>query len=213
MPNSAQSIVVASSDKAYGTSEALPYLEDFPLKGEGPYDVSKSCTDLISQSFGLTYRLPVVVARCGNIYGPGDLNWSRIIPGTIKSLLNMQIPELRSDGKSTRDYIFVEDVVEGYLVLAERNYGGGIVPGAAYNFSNEEALTVREVYSAICEEIVGEQVEPIVRNNTSSEITHQHLSSLKAKFDLNWKAKFAIDIGLKQTIPWYKSILELDKTN
>jgi CDP-glucose 4,6-dehydratase len=208
LPNLVQSVVVASSDKAYGTSKVLPYLEDFPLKGEGPYDVSKSCTDLIAQSYGFTYRLPVVVARCGNIYGPGDLNWSRIIPGTIKSLFDNQIPQLRSDGKSTRDYIFVEDVVDAYLLLAEKNNGGVVVPGTAYNFSNDEALTVREVYNAICKELVGKIVEPVVKNNTLSEIPHQHLSSLKAKKDLDWKAQYDIANGLARTIPWYKLILE-----
>ena len=116
---SVKSVVVASSDKAYGSSETLPYLENFPLHGDGPYDVSKSCTDLIAQSYGSTYGIPVTVARCGNIYGGGDLNWSRIIPGSIRDLINEKRPVLRSDGTFVRDYVHVDDIVSAYLKLSE----------------------------------------------------------------------------------------------
>jgi CDP-glucose 4,6-dehydratase len=145
-----KSVVVASSDKAYGTSDVLPYLEGFSLHGEGPYDVSKSCTDLIAQSYGKTYKLPVTVARCGNIYGGGDLNWSRIIPGTIRSLIQGAQPEIRSDGSFIRDYVYVMDIVDAYIHLAVETEKGKI-NGEAFNFSRDEPLSVMDLYKQICQ--------------------------------------------------------------
>ena len=206
LPNLVESVVVASSDKAYGSSKNLPYVEDHPLKGVGPYDVSKSCTDLIAQAYGLTYGLPVTISRCGNIYGGGDLNWSRIIPGTIRSLLNAQQPVLRSNGLYIRDYINVDDVVSAYLLLAEETTSKNL-NGQAFNFSTDIALTVLELYEAICMEAVGRKVEPKILNEATSEIKDQHLDSKKAKHILNWNSKIDLHQGLQSTVKWYKEFL------
>ena len=199
-------VVVASSDKAYGTAMVLPYNESHPLHGDGPYDVSKSCTDLIAQSFAKTYEMPVTIARCGNIYGPGDCNWSRIIPGTIKSLISGVRPILRSDGSHLRDYIFAADVVDAYLLLGEKALG--IRPGEAYNFSNDVAYSVNEIYSKICEVLMSKFVEPTYLHATKNEIQDQHLTSKKANDHFDWKSKYSLAEGLGETIPWYREILQ-----
>ncbi len=199
------SIVVASSDKAYGEAKILPYDESFPLHGDGPYDVSKSCTDLISQSYGKTYNLPVSIARCGNIYGPGDTNWSRIVPGTFHSLLTKQTPVLRSDGTFLRDYIFVKDVVNAYLVLALKQ--ADFAPGEAFNFSHDRAYSVLEIYSEICQVVLQKYLEPVVLNSVTHEIHDQHLTSNKAKEKLGWEAKYSLESGLKESLPWYRELI------
>jgi len=199
------SIVVASSDKAYGEAKILPYDESFPLHGDGPYDVSKSCTDLISQSYGKTYNLPVSIARCGNIYGPGDTNWSRIVPGTFHSLLTKQTPVLRSDGTFLRDYIFVKDVVDAYLVLALKQ--ADLAPGEAFNFSHDRAYSVLEIYSEICEVVLQKYLEPEVLNSVTHEIHDQHLTSTKAKEKLGWEAKYSLESGLRESLPWYRELI------
>ena len=201
-----KSVVVASSDKAYGTSDVLPYLEGFSLHGEGPYDVSKSCTDLISQSYGKTYDLPVTVARCGNIYGGGDLNWSRIIPGTIRSLIQGAQPEIRSDGSFIRDYVFVMDIVDAYIHLAVETEKGRI-NGEAFNFSRDEPLSVMELYKQICHAFNNSYVEPKILNSAKNEIKDQHLDSSKAKRVLGWKSNFTLTDGLTETVNWYKTNL------
>ena len=201
-----KSVVVASSDKAYGTSDVLPYLEGFSLNGEGPYDVSKSCTDLIAQSYGKTYDLPVTVARCGNIYGGGDLNWSRIIPGTIRSLIKEAQPEIRSDGSFIRDYVYVMDIVDAYLHLAIETEKGKI-NGEAFNFSRDEPLSVMVLYKQICHAFNGSFVEPKILNTAKNEIKDQHLDSSKAKKVLGWKSNFTLTEGLTETINWYKTNL------
>jgi len=201
-----QSIVVASSDKAYGPSENLPYIESHALRGEGPYDVSKTCTDLIAQSYGLTYSIPVSIARCGNIYGPGDLNWSRIVPGTIKALFHNETPILRSDGKMIRDYVFIDDIVSAYIALAEQQ--NIIKPGEAFNFSNDLPLSVTEIYNAICLEYTGSVIEPKILNVASYEIIAQNLSSEKAHKILNWYSRYDLSSGLKMTLPWYTNLLK-----
>ena len=201
-----ESILVASSDKAYGASTTLPYLENFPIQGEGPYDVSKSCTDLISQSFGKVFGMPIFIARCGNIYGPGDTNWSRIVPGTFKSLFSSEIPTLRSDGSFTRDYIFVGDVVNAYLTLAKNSKR--MSPGSAYNFSHDSASSVFEIYASICEAATGKYVEPVILNVASHEIHDQHLSSLKAKSDFGWEAFISLAEGLSLTASWYQNMFQ-----
>lgn len=198
-------IVVASSDKAYGTAETLPYTEEFPLHGDGPYDVSKSCTDLLAQSYGFTYQLPVTIARCGNIYGAGDINWSRIVPGTFKSIFMHEQPVLRSDGTFLRDYIYVEDVVDAYLLLAEKSKA--IKPGTAYNFSNDMAYTVDQIYREICEAAVGHYIEPHYLNSAGHEIHDQHLSSENAFKDFGWRSTSTLESGLKQTSLWYQAII------
>ena len=201
-----KSVVVASSDKAYGESENLPYTEDQALHGDGPYDVSKSCTDLLAQSYGNTYNLPITIARCGNIYGGGDLNWSRIVPGTIRDLVAGRQPVLRSDGTFVRDYVHVDDVVSGYLKLAEVSQSKNI-NGEAYNFSRDEPLNVMELYKQICLATLGKFVEPKILNTAKSEIKDQHLNSAKAKNALGWSSQVSLESGLARTVAWYKQYL------
>jgi CDP-glucose 4,6-dehydratase len=201
-----KAVVVASSDKAYGESDNLPYTEEQALHGDGPYDVSKSCTDLLAQSYGNTYDLPITVARCGNIYGGGDLNWSRIVPGTIRDLVAGRQPVLRSDGTFVRDYVHVDDVVSGYLQLAQVSQSKDL-NGEAYNFSRDEPLSVMELYKQICQSTVGEYVEPKVLNKAKSEIKDQHLNSAKAKESLGWASNVSLESGLVRTVDWYKQYL------
>ncbi|MEI6514055.1 MAG: NAD-dependent epimerase/dehydratase family protein [bacterium] len=201
-----KAVVVASSDKAYGSSRNLPYLEDHPLHGDGPYDVSKSCTDLLAQSYGNTYGLPVTVARCGNIYGGGDLNWSRIVPGTIRDLVLKKQPVLRSDGTFIRDYVHVDDVISGYMKLAEVSQEKKL-NGEAFNFSRNEPLSVKALYEFICQATVGNYVEPLILNTAKSEIKDQHLNSTKAKTALGWSSSVSITDGLTKTVDWYRKYL------
>ena len=199
-------IVVASSDKAYGEHKQLPYNEDAPLTGRHPYDVSKSCADLIAQSYAATYDLPVAVTRCGNFYGGGDLNWNRIVPGTIRSVLRGQRPVIRSDGKFVRDYFYVEDGAAANLVLAEQLSRDNRLWGQAFNFSNESQVTVLEVVDRILK-TMGSDFEPDVRNEAVNEIREQYLSAAKAREVLGWKPLFTLDDGLRHTIDWYREFL------
>jgi CDP-glucose 4,6-dehydratase len=202
-------VVVASSDKAYGTSEVLPYTEDMPLHGRAPYEVSKSCTDLISQSYAVTYGVPVTIARCGNIYGGGDLNWSRIIPGTVRSLIRGEQPYIRSDGKAVRDYIHVKDVVAAYLRLAESSDEPGMA-GQAFNFSDESPLTVMEIYGAVCDEFGG-FVEPFIANKAADEIPDQRLDASKARSMLGWRPGLSLAEGMRDTATWYRAYFDADR--
>jgi CDP-glucose 4,6-dehydratase len=204
--NSLETVVVASSDKAYGDQEKLPYTEDMPLQGRNPYDVSKSCCDLLSQSYAKTYKWPVVISRCGNFFGGGDLNFKRIVPGTIRSLYNGTPPVIRSDGKYVRDYIYVKDAVSAYLALAEK-YSPQIA-GEAFNFSNETQLSVLEMVGLIAKLMKRENIKPVVRNEPLNEIRAQHLSAKKAAKMLGWKAKYGLERGLKETVDWYVSGFE-----
>ena len=199
-------IVVASSDKAYGEHKQLPYNEDAPLTGRHPYDVSKSCADLIAQSYAATYDLPVAVTRCGNFYGGGDLNWNRIVPGTIRSVLRGQRPVIRSDGKFVRDYFYVEDGAAANLVLVEQLSRDNRLWGQAFNFSNESQVTVLEVVDRILK-TMGSDFEPDVRNEAVNEIREQYLSAAKAREVLGWKPLFTLDDGLRHTIDWYREFL------
>lgn len=201
-----KSVVVASSDKAYGSSNRLPYLENFPLHGDGPYDVSKSCTDLIAQSYGSTYGVPATIARCGNIYGGGDLNWSRIVPGTIRDLLNNKRPVLRSDGTFVRDYVHVDDVVSAYLMLAEVSQLKNL-NGEAFNFSTDEPLSVLDLYREISMVVAGKYINPEIKNTAKSEIKDQHLDSSKAQSVLGWKSSVDLQSGLEKTLSWYKTYI------
>jgi CDP-glucose 4,6-dehydratase len=198
-------IVIASTDKAYGTQRQLPYTEKAPLQGEHPYDVSKSCADLIARSYFLTYRLPVAVTRCGNLYGAGDLNFNRIIPGTIKSILLDERPVIRSDGTFIRDYLYLQDAVDGYLLLAKK-LNQNNVKGEAFNFSTKNKLRVIDVVNKIIDIMVS-KLKPRILNQASDEIREQYLSSKKAKHILGWEAKYDLEKGLKATIPWYKKII------
>ncbi|MGD1097202.1 MAG: GDP-mannose 4,6-dehydratase [Bryobacteraceae bacterium] len=204
---SVRSIVVASSDKAYGDQEVLPYSEDTPLEGRHPYDVSKSCADLIAQTYGKTFNLPVAITRCGNFYGGGDLNWNRIVPGTIRSALRGERPVIRSDGQFVRDYFYVEDGAAAYMLLAERLAEDRALRGAAFNFSNELRITV----SCLVEKILlrlDSPLRPDIRNEASNEIRHQCLSAEKARKELGWNPLFTVDEGLDHTISWYKDFLQ-----
>ncbi len=199
-------IVTASSDKSYGSQEALPYTEETPLRGRHPYDMSKACADLIAQSYATTYNLPVVVTRCGNFYGGGDLNWNRIVPGTIRSVLRGQSPVIRSDGKYVRDYFYVEDGAAVYAMLAERLAANPELSGQAFNFSNEIQVTVLEMVERILQ-LMNSDLQPEIRNEATNEISHQYLSAELARQTLNWKPMFTLDEGLRRTIDWYKSFL------
>jgi CDP-glucose 4,6-dehydratase len=204
---SVRRVVVASSDKAYGDSQVLPYTEDMPLNGRNPYDVSKSCTDRLALTYAHTYSLPAAVARCGNIYGGGDLNWSRIVPGTIRSLLRGEQPLIRSNGAFVRDYIYVEDVAQAYIRLAECVHRPE-VRGSAFNFSPEQPLAVLEVVDAIRTRMGCKHIEPRVLDVARAEILSQHLSAERAATLLNWRAKYSLLHGLDETIPWYREFLE-----
>jgi len=202
-----KSIVMASSDKAYGDQEILPYDENTPLQGQHPYDVSKSCSDLISQTYAKSYDSPVTVTRCGNFYGGGDLNWNRIVPGTIRSILRGQRPVIRSDGQSIRDYFYVEDGAAVYMLLAQALRERPELSGQAFNFSDELQITVLDLTRRILASM-NSDVEPDVRNEASNEIRHQYLSANKAREVLGWKPLFTLDEGLKNTIDWYSTFLE-----
>jgi CDP-glucose 4,6-dehydratase len=196
-------IVMASSDKAYGDLETLPYTEDMPLKGQHPYDVSKSCADLIGQAYAKTYGLPVCITRCGNFYGGGDLNWNRIVPGTIRSVLRNERPVIRSDGKYVRDYFYVEDGAAAYTLLAEQVATRPELVGESFNFSNELRITVLELVETILS-MMGSNLEPDIRNEVTNEIRCQYLDASKAKTMLNWSPTFTLDEGLRATVQWYE---------
>lgn len=202
-PDLVRRVVVASSDKAYGDSPQLPYLEDMPLRGASPYDVSKSCTDLITQSYAHTYGVPAVIARCGNVFGGGDLNWSRIVPGTLRALLTHERPVLRGDGTHLRDYIFVDDVVDAYLLLGESS-GDLPLAGEAFNFSDERPMSVLDIYRAVCSAAGASGTEPIVLGSADHEIHDQYLSAGKARERLGWKPAFTMEEGLARTVAWYR---------
>lgn len=195
-------VVVASSDKAYGQHEHLPYTEDLPPLGRYPYDVSKSCADLISMSYFHTYQTPVAITRCGNLYGPGDLNFNRLVPGTIRSALAGEAPVIRSDGTFVRDYFFVRDAVEAYLRLAEAMPTDDTV-GQAFNFGTETPLSVLELVDLILRHMGRETPRPVVLNQASHEIPRQFLDCAKARRVLSWQPVFTLEQGLRQTIDWY----------
>jgi CDP-glucose 4,6-dehydratase len=201
-------VVVASSDKAYGSHKNLPYSEDTPLHGLHPYDASKSCADLLAQTYFNTYGLPVCVSRCGNFYGGGDLNFSRIIPGTIRSLIRNERPVIRSDGSFTRDYIYIDDIVAAYLALAEQLERRNIV-GQAFNFGNNSPLSVLEVVDRIIEVSGKKQLQPVILNAVKNEIDNQTLLSKKATDLLGWKAKWAFEDGVRETYSWYSQFFKV----
>lgn len=200
------SIVLASSDKAYGSQQRLPYDEETPLQGSHPYDVSKSCADLLAHTYANTYRTPVAITRCGNFYGGGDLNWNRIVPGTIRSILRGDRPVIRSDGRFIRDYFYVEDGATAYMTLAEALVLQPDLAGAAFNFSNELQVSVLDLVRRILH-LMQSELEPDVRNEASHEILHQYLSASKARRVLGWSPRFDLDEGLQRTIGWYREFL------
>jgi CDP-glucose 4,6-dehydratase len=196
-------IIFASSDKAYGDHEQLPYHEEIALQGRNPYDVSKSCGDLIAQSYAKSYGLPVAITRCGNFFGGGDLNWNRIVPGTIRSVLFGQSPVIRSDGSFVRDYLYVEDGAAAYILLAEKLAEDPCLRGRAFNFSNELRITVLDLVRQILD-LMGSKLVPDVRNEAQNEIRNQYLSAAKAREELGWKTQFVLDDALRKTIDWYR---------
>ncbi len=200
---SVKQIVIASSDKAYGDQETLPYNESTPLQGQHPYDVSKSAADLIANTYAVSFDLPVAITRCGNFYGGGDLNWNRIIPGTIRSILRGQNPIIRSDGKYIRDYFYVEDGAAAYMLLAEKLKEYPELKGEAFNFSNEIQVTVSEMVESILK-LMNSNLEPEIHNEVQNEIRHQYLSAEKARRVLHWHPLFSLDEGLRKTIEWYR---------
>jgi len=202
-----QRIVVASSDKAYGEHPTLPYTEDAPLIGRFPYDVSKSCADLITLSYFHSYRLPVAVTRCGNLYGGGDLNWNRLIPGTIRAVLKGDAPVIRSDGTYVRDYFFVRDAVEAYLQLAERVPEDGFI-GEAFNFGTETPLSVTQMAGEILRVMGREELPLTILNQATNEISRQYLDCAKARARMQWAPHWTLDAALRETVAWYRDYFE-----
>lgn len=199
-------VVIASSDKAYGEATVLPYTEDMPAAGRHPYDVSKSCTDLLAMATARSYGLNLAIARCGNIYGRGDLNWSRVVPGTLRLALEGKPPVLRSDGTLTRDYVYLEDVATAYLDLAEACPREG-VRGEAFNFGPERPLSVLEIVRATLAAVGRPDLEPVIQGGARGEIQDQYLSAEKAGRVLGWRPSFTLEQGLAETAAWYRDFL------
>lgn len=204
-----QRVVIASSDKAYGTKHELPYKESMPLEGKYPYEVSKSCADLISQSYFHSYGLPVAIARCGNVYGGGDLNWSRIVPGAIRAAIQQNPLKIRSDGRYVRDYIYVKDVVAGYLKLAEK-IDDEHVRGAAFNFGPGRGISVLDMIERI-EDSMDQEIEKHILDIAEGEIFEQYLDPSNAKKVLDWQLRYSQDEGLRETISWYRDYFSKNK--
>jgi len=201
---SVKQIVLASSDKAYGAQEKLPYDETTPLQGVHPYDVSKSCADLIGASYAKIYGSPVVITRCGNFYGGGDLNFSRIVPGTIRSVVRGNRPLIRSDGSFIRDYFYVEDGAIAYMLLAEKLAENRSLAGEAFNFSNEIEVSVLDLVKRILGAMKS-NLEPDIKNEAAHEIPRQVLAAGKARRLLGWAPTFNLEQGLTRTIDWYRA--------
>jgi CDP-glucose 4,6-dehydratase len=204
-------VVVASSDKAYGDHETLPYDESTPLQGRHPYDVSKSCADLIASTYAETYKLPVIVTRCGNFYGGGDLNWNRIIPGTIRSVARGERPVIRSDGNYVRDYFYVEDGAAAYMLVAERLASCRDLAGEAFNFSNEIQITTLQLVEQILS-VMGSGLKPDIRDEVTGEIYRQHLNAGKARKVLGWSPLFDLSRGLALTMDWYQEFFRNEQS-
>ncbi len=202
-----QRIVVASTDKAYGTQPVLPYTEEMPLHGEHPYDVSKSAADLITQSYAFTYKMPIAITRCANIYGGGDLNWNRLIPGTLRSLLQGQPPIIRSDGTYVRDYLYVKDAVRAYMMLAE-TLDRPEVQGQAFNCGTDAPASVLEMARLMLAISPHPELEPVVLNEASHEIERQYLDSGKIERLVGWVPQWRREDALRETLGWYADYLE-----
>lgn len=200
-------IVIASSDKAYGYHEKLPYDEDTPLRGRHPYDVSKSCADLIAQAYAATFGLPVAITRCGNFYGGGDLNWNRIVPGTIRSVLRGEQPVIRGDGNSLREYLFVENAVSAYMTLAQALTTRRDLAGRAFNFGHNKPWTVLELVNQILEIAGRSDLPPVLRHEVTNEIQNQYLDPTRARTELGWEPRYTLAEGLDKTIAWYRHFL------
>lgn len=204
-----RAVITASSDKAYGDHETLPYDESAALQGVHPYDASKSCADLVARMYAVTFGVPVAITRCGNFYGGGDLNWNRLVPGTIRSALRNERPVIRSDGTLVRDYFYVEDAAAAYMELAQALHDRPALKGEAFNFSNETQVDVLALAKKILDRM-GSTLEPDVRAEAKHEIRHQWLSAAKARAELGWAPHFTLDEGLDRTIAWYREFLQRD---
>ena len=205
-PRKLASIVVASSDKAYGDQPDLPYTETMPLLGRHPYDVSKACGDMVAQAYAASYNLPVAVTRCGNFYGGGDLNWNRVVPGTIRSVIRGERPIIRSDGNFVRDYLYIEDAAAAFMLLAERLTRDTALYGQAFNFSYEIQLSVLDMVELILRKMES-SLRPEVLNQVRNEIRHQFLSAERARRVLNWQPRFTLESGLDRTLNWHREFL------
>jgi len=201
-------LIIASSDKAYGDQEKLPYTEEFALQGKHPYDVSKSCADLLAQAYAKTYGLNIAITRCGNVYGGGDTNMSRVVPGTFQSIIKGERPVIRSDGTPIRDYLYVEDVVDAYMTLAEAMETRKII--GAFNFGTNNPISVIEMVKMILN-VTGSDLEPLIEGKASNEINKQYLDSTKAEKVLGWKAKHTVEEGLVKTYAWYRENSDLEQ--
>jgi CDP-glucose 4,6-dehydratase len=200
------STVVASSDKAYGPTTSLPYRETHPLAGRGIYEASKSAADLVATAYASTYGLPIAIARCGNVYGGGDLNWDRIVPGTIRAVLRGRAPVLRSTGSPRRDYLYVRDAADAYVRVARALEAGAAV-GEAYNFGHGIPVSVLEIVSEILTVMGHPELEPIIEGRAGREIPDQWLDSSKAERELAWRPRFSLEEGLVETVKWYEGFL------
>jgi CDP-glucose 4,6-dehydratase len=198
--------VVAGTDKAYGSQPVQPYTEDMCLLGSAPYDVSKACADMIARSYAATYGLRVAVTRCGNLYGPGDTNWARLVPGTIRAVLRGERPVLRSTGTMVRDWLYAPDAAEAYLCLAEALAARPELAGEAYNLSRGEPCDVLAVVAAI-QAAARSDLEPDIQGTATHEIDHQHLDGSKAARDLRWRPRHDLVAGLAETVAWYRTHL------
>jgi CDP-glucose 4,6-dehydratase len=203
---SVSAVVVASSDKAYGDQPELPYREDMPLLPVHPYDVSKACADLITQCYAADFGVRAVITRCGNFFGPGDVNWERLIPGTARSLIRGERPVIRSDGTLTRDYLYVLDGVRAYLQLVEKLESDPGLAGGAFNFSTESPVSVLDLVSML-QDALGTSLEPDVQARASGEIVHQSLSAEKARSVLGWQPGYTMEKALAETGRWYRDWL------
>jgi len=199
-------VLIASSDKAYGIQEKLPYTEDAPLLGCYPYDASKACAEFIARTYVATYDLPVAVTRCANLYGGGDLNWSRVFPGTIRSVVRGERPVIRSDGTMLRDYLYVRDGVNAYLTLAE-HLDGPEVKGEPFNFGMDDPKSVLEIVRTIISVSDHPELEPLVLANAPNEIPAQYLDSSKARRVLGWAPRYSLEEGLREALEWYREFL------
>lgn len=199
-----RAVVLASTDKVYGEIDDLPYHEGMPLLAKYPHDVSKACAEMVAQSYAATYGTPAGMLRLPNIFGGGDLNWNRILPGTIRAILRNQAPVIHSDGKFIRDYLYVEDAVEAHLLLAQSLVEQPSLRGEAYNLSSETRLTVLELVRHLLR-LTGSSLEPDIQNQAKHEIKNQYMSAAKIRAALGWQPLFSLDEALQRTIDWYRA--------
>lgn len=199
-------IILASSDKAYGDQEVLPYMEDAPMQGRFPYDVSKSCADLIARSYFASYKVPVCITRCGNLFGAGDLNMSRIVPDTLTHALRGKAVRVRSDGTPVRDYLYIKDAVSAYIMLSEKMWSDCTIYGEAFNISYESPMPVTEVVRKVLKVVDREDLEPVIEGTARGEIHAQYLDAAKIRATIGWKPQYDFESGLRESVDWYAKL-------